>query len=94
MGENPHDMVTHEMMQHAERAKCPSQPATIRKHVEALLARKDVGSSKLEAYLMSPAARGKTVNDWQDFFRSKQPLKEPPRDPIKRIHADGSSEIV
>lgn len=96
MGENPQDMTVHNLMQLARQAKCPNNDSVQRKHIEALIARVDVGSIKLEAYLMSPEARGRDVFAWGDHFKANGKPAPPPtkRDPIKRIHPDGSYDMV
>ena len=66
----PHEELIRQLLKKAKAAICPSQENTQRKHIEALVARSDVGAQKLEQYLMSPDARGKTVNDWADKFKS------------------------
>ena len=96
MGDNPQDMTTHHLMQIAAKAKCPNNEATVRKHIEALINRSDVGAEKLEAYLMSPDARGQDVIAWGNHFRpvNGKPAKaEPKPPPVKHYFADGTWEM-
>ena len=88
MGDDPHDMTVHALMQIAERAKCPSSPAQIRAYVEALTARADVGASKLESYLASRDARGQTVFAWEAHFKpnGKPHGPKPPPETFKKLY--------
>ena len=60
-----------ELLQLARDAVCPNSPDVLRSHIKALIARADVGPDRLRTYLGSQEAKGKTIVDWQQFFKSK-----------------------
>lgn len=66
---SPEEEVERQFLQLAEMAHCPSKPDTQRLHIRALRKRLDVGAQKLDEYLRSKDAIGKTVNDWEDHFK-------------------------
>lgn len=68
-GSSANEETVRQLFQKAKQIKCPNKDDVIRKHVEALCVRRDVGPERLQKYLWSEDAVGRDVIEWGEHFR-------------------------
>lgn len=74
-GSSPEEEVERQLFQLAKRTcVCPAKDDTIRRTIRALRKREDVGTARLQQYLMSRESVGRHTNDWLDHFKPQKNL--------------------